>query len=123
VFLLIAQIAIQMQHLRLRSLYYARLISLVIFIVSLAFFLAGMSIFALRYFAYLEWLYGLMVGGVMFAMFRIRPALQVFSRFAVSLAAGAIFLVRVNASEWQYGPGNNNLLSWDFFQVADLVDR
>lgn len=123
VFLIIAQIAIQMQHLRLRSLYYARLLALVIFIASLVFFLVGMPLFALRYFAYLEWLYGLMVGGVLFALFRDRPALRVFSQFAVSLAAAAILLARVNASEWQYGPGNNNLVSWDFFQVADLVGR
>jgi len=123
VFLVIAQFAIQMQHLGFRSLYYGRLAFLAIFIVSLGFFLIGLPLFALRYFAYLEWLYGLMVGGVMFALFRNRPALRVFSRFAVSLAAAAILLGRINASEWQYGPGNNNLLSWDFFEVAELVAR
>jgi hypothetical protein len=122
-FLIIAQFAIQMQHLRFRSLYYARLLALLIYIVSLGFFLAGLPLFALRYFAYLEWLYGLMVGGVMFALFRNRPGLRVFSRFAVSLAAAAIFIGRVGASEWTYGPGNNNLLSWDFFEVAELVAR
>jgi hypothetical protein len=26
-------------------------------------------------------------------------------------------------SEWMYGPGDNYLLTWDFFQVSQLVSR
>lgn len=122
-FLVVAHFAIQRQHLGLRSLYYARLAFLVIFLVSLGFFVFGVPLFALRYFAYLEWLYGLLVGGVMFTMFRRRPELQVFVRFTVSLAAAAILIARIATAEWMYGPGDNNLVNWDFFQVAQLVSR
>jgi EpsG family len=122
-FFLIAHIAIQWQHLRLRSLYYARLMFLAIYLTSLGFFLIGIPLFALRYFAYLEWLYGLMVGGIMFAVFRNSPQMRVFARFTVSVAAAAILVARIANSEWMYGPGNNSLLNWDFFQVAELVAR
>jgi hypothetical protein len=122
-FLIIAHVAIQRQHLRLRSLYYARLVFLVIYIVSLGFYAIGIALFALRYFAYLEWLYGLLVGGVMFTVFRGRPELRVFARFTVSLLAVAVLIARVATAEWVYGPGDNNLVSWDFFQVAQLVSR
>ncbi|HMK86680.1 MAG TPA: EpsG family protein [Steroidobacteraceae bacterium] len=121
--LLITHLAIRAQRLHLSSLYYARVASVTIFIASLGFFFAGLPLFALRYFAYLEWLYGLMVGGILFSLFRNRPELRVFVRFVVSLAAAAIFVGRVAASEWTYGPGNNSLLSWDFFEVAQLVSR
>jgi hypothetical protein len=122
-FFIVAQIAIQRQHLRLRSLYYARLVFLTIFIVSFGFFILGVPLFALRYFAYLEWLYGLLVGGMMISMFRDRPELRVFARFTVSLAAAAILIARIATAEWVYGPGDNNLVSWDFFQVAQLTSR
>jgi hypothetical protein len=122
-FFVIAHIAIQMQHLRLRSLYYARLAFLTVYAICLGFFLLGIPLFALRYFAYLEWLYGLMVGGMMFTLFRNSPEFRVFARFAISLAAAAILIGRVATSEWMYGPNDNNLLSWDFFQLAQLVSR
>jgi hypothetical protein len=80
-------------------------------------------LFALRYFAYLEWLYGLMLGAILFNLFRDRPALKTFTRFAVALAAAAILTVRVGVSEWTYGPGDNYLLEWDYFEVAQLVSR
>jgi hypothetical protein len=96
---------------------------LVIYIVSLGFYAIGVALFALRYFAYLEWLYGLLVGGAMFTLFRDRPQLRVFARFTVSLLALAVLIARVATAEWVYGPGDNNLVSWDFFQVAQLVSR
>jgi EpsG-like putative glucosyltransferase len=123
IFLLIAHVTINAQHLRLKSLYYARIAYLTIFIASLGFFLLGLPIFALRYFAYIEWLYGLMVGGMVLTLFLNRPELKVFARFVVSLVAAAILVGRITVAEWVYGPGNNNLLSWDFFEVAQLVSR
>jgi hypothetical protein len=122
-FFLVTHIVIQVQHLRLRSLYYARLLFASIFLTSFGFFLLGIPLFALRYFAYLEWLYGLLVGGMMFALFRDSPPMRVFARFTVSLAAAVILVARIATSEWVYGPGDNNLVSWDFFQVAELVSR
>lgn len=122
-FFVIAHIAIQMQHLRLKSFHYARVAFLTIYALSLAFFIVGLPLFALRYFVYLEWLYGLMVGGIMFTLFQRSPGLQVFARFSVGLAAAAILIVRINASDFMYGPGDNHLLSWDFFQVAQLISR
>jgi hypothetical protein len=122
-FLVIAHVAISAQHLRLRSLHYARIAYIAIFVASLGFFVIGLPLFALRYFAYIEWLYGLMLGGVMFSLFLSRPQLRVFARLVVSLAAAAILVGRVSVAEWVYGPGDNNLLSWDFFQVAQLVSR
>jgi hypothetical protein len=120
---LIAHITIEAQQLRLKSLYYARLAFLAIYIVSLGFFILEFRLFALRYFAYLEWLYGLMLGAILFNLFRDRPALKTFTRFAVALAAAAILTVRVGVSEWTYGPGDNYLLEWDYFEVAQLVSR
>ncbi len=119
----IAFVAIEMQHLRHKSLHYARLAFLATYILSLGFFILGLPLFALRYFAYLEWLYGIMVGAIMFTWFRHRPALQMFARFTLCLAAATILVVRVGVAEWMYGPGDNYLLSWDFFQVTQLVSR
>jgi hypothetical protein len=122
-FFLVAHAAIQFERISLPSIYYARIAFLAIYILSLGFFILGLPLFALRYFAYLEWLYGLMLGAIMFGLFRNRPGLQVFCRFAVCLAASAILIERITVSEWLYGPGDNYLLSWDFFQVAQLVTR
>jgi hypothetical protein len=120
---LTTHIVIQWERIRLRSIYYARLAFFVIYILSLGFFVLGLPLFALRYFAYLEWLYGLLVGAVMFGMFRNSPPMQMFVRFAVCIAASAILIARINVSEWKYGPGDNNFMSWDFLQVAQLVGR
>jgi hypothetical protein len=122
-FFLIAHYAIQLNQLRLRSLTYARLAFISIFLLSLGYYVLGIQVYALRYFAYLEWLYGLMLGAIMFTMFRNHRGLQVFARVTVSLAAAAILIARIAAAEWLYGPGDNYLLSWDFFQVAQLVSR
>jgi hypothetical protein len=122
-FLVIAHVAINAQRLRLRSLYYARIVFATIFLSSLGFFLIGLPLFALRYFAYIEWLYGLMVGGIMLSVLSNRGELRVFARVIVTLAAAAILVERITVAEWVYGPGDNNLLSWDFFQVAQLVSR
>jgi hypothetical protein len=91
--------------------------------LSLGFFFLGLALDALRYFVYLEWLYGLMVGAMIFAWFRNSPGLRVMTRFAVSLAAAAILVGRIATSEWMYGPGDNYLLNWDFLQVSKLVSR
>jgi hypothetical protein len=123
VFFLVVQLAIRMQKLRSRTVHYARLIFLVVFMLSLGFFFLGLALDALRYFVYLEWLYGLMVGAMIFAWFRNSPGLQVMTRFAVSLAAAAILVGRIGTSEWMYGPGDNYLLNWDFLQVSKLVSR
>ena len=123
IFFVIAQIVVKIHHIDVKSIYYARVAFLVIYILSLGFFILGISLFALRYFAYLEWLYGLMVGGIMFAAFRNSAGLQMFARFTLSLAAAVILIVRISGAEWMYGPGDNHFLSWDFFQVAQLVSR
>lgn len=122
-FFLIAVTAIRVQRLRVNSLYYASLAFVTVYLVSLGFFLLGLPLFALRYFAYLEWLYGLMVGSIMYTWFRDRAPLRMYSRFTVSLAAAAILVERITVSEWMYGPGDNLLLGWGFFQVTQLVSR
>ncbi len=122
-FFVIAEIGIRFQHLRLRSLHYARLAFLAIYLLSLGFFIVGLPLYALRYFAYLEWLYGLLLAAIIFDVFRNRPGLQVFFRFTVCLAAAAILVERITVSEYMFGPGDNYLLSWDFFQVAQLISR
>ena len=122
-FFIIAQIAVKLQHMRVISIHYASVAFLVIYILSLGFYILGLPLFALRYFAYLEWLYGLMVCGIMFHAFRHSPGLQMFARFTLCLAASAILIGRISVAEWVYGPGDNNFLSWDFFQVAQLVSR
>jgi EpsG family len=122
-FFIIAQIAVQMQRLRIDSLYYGRLCFVTIYVLSLGFFIVGLPLFALRYFAYLEWLYGLMVGAIMYTWFRQTPPLRMYARLTVSLAAAAILVERITVSEWMYGPGDNYLLGWGFFQVTQLVSR
>jgi hypothetical protein len=122
-FFVIANVAIRVQHLRLKSLHYTRLAFLAIYILSLGFFSVGLPLYALRYFAYLEWLYALLLGAIIFHLFRDHPGLRVFFRFTVCLAAAAILVERITVSEYMFGPGDNYLLSWDFFQVAQLVSR
>jgi hypothetical protein len=122
-FFVTAHIAIEIQHIRLKSLLYARLAFVAIYTLSLGFYILGLQLYALRYFAYLEWLYGLMLGSIIFTLFRDHRGMRVFARFTVSLVAVAILVARISASEWMYGPGNNYLLSWDYFQVTQLVSR
>jgi hypothetical protein len=122
-FFLIAWSAIKIQKLRSKAVHYATVIFLTIFVLSLGFYFLGLTTYALRYFIYLEWLYGLMVGAIMFTWFRSAPGLRVLARFAVSLAAAAILVTRIAVSEWMYGPGDNYLLTWDYFQVSQLVSR
>lgn len=122
-FFLVTHIIIQSQRIRLRSIYYARLAYFIIYILSLGFFVLGLQLFALRYFAYLEWLYGLLVGAILFGLFRRSPPLQVFTRASVCIAATIILIARINFSEWRYGPGDNYLLNWNFLQVFQLIGR
>jgi len=123
VFFLIAQSGIKMQKLRSRTVYYATRMFVAVYALSLGFFVLGLALFALRYFIYLEWLYGLLVGAMLFNWFRGAAGMQVMTRFAVSMAATAILVARIMTSEWMYGPGDNYLLTWDFFQVSQLVSR
>ena len=122
-FYLVAHAAIQMQRLRFRSFYYARVLFIVIYVLSLGFFVLGVKLFALRYIAYLEWLYGLLAGGIMFSMFKNRPALQVIARFTVAMAAAGFLVMRITVSTFMFGPGDNAFLSWNFFDVVQLVSR
>jgi hypothetical protein len=123
VYFLIANYAIHVQRLKLRSLHYARVAFGAIYFLSLGFFILGIQLFALRYFAYLEWIYGLMLAGITFRLFERSAGLQVLSRFTVAAAAAAILVVRVAVGPWMYGPGDNYMLSWNYLQVTQLVSR
>ena len=92
------------------SIYYARLAFHAVNILSFGFFVLGLPLCALRYFAYLERLYGLMVGAIIFTWFRNRPVIRMYAWLSVSLAAAVIRIERIAVSEWMYGPGDNNLL-------------
>jgi hypothetical protein len=120
---LIAHIAIQRLHLHLKSLYYARIAFVAVYVLSLGFFALGLRVFALRYFAYLELLYGLMVGAIMFNMFSGRPRLQAIARLTVAIAAAGILITRITLSEFSYGAGDNYFLSWNFFEVMQSFSR
>ncbi len=120
---IVAHIAIQMRHLHLKSLYYARIAFIAVYVLSLGFFVLGLPLFALRYFAYLEWLYGLLVGAIMFKMFDSKPRVQVIARLTVAIAAAGILITRIALSEFSYGAGDNYFLSWNFFEVMQSFAR
>lgn len=118
---IVAHIAIQRLHLHLKSLYYARIAFVVIYVLSLGFYVLSLKLFALRYFAYLELIYGLMVGAIMFNMFAARPRLQAIARLTVAMAAAGILIARITVSEFSYGAADNYFLSWNFFEVMESL--
>lgn len=120
---LVAQAIIVLQRVSMPSVYYARSMYLAVYVFSLGFYVLELRLFALRYFAYLEWIYGLLVAAILVKLLRNQPGLRVFARLMVAIAAATILVARIAAAEWHYGAGDNNLLAWDFFEVTGLMVR
>lgn len=97
--------------------YYSGLAFVATFLTSVGFFLLGLELLAFRYFVYLEWLYGLIVGAVLVSMQRGHRALRFIATSALSLAGAALFVLRVSRSPWEYGSGGTGLFLSDFFSV------
>lgn len=104
-----------------RVLHYMSLAYGLIFALSAAFFLVGLRVLALRYFAYLEWLFGLVVAGLLCTVPRSRLGLHLLSRWTVCFASTAILLLRIHYSEWVYGLEQTELFAQSLLEVSYFV--
>jgi hypothetical protein len=104
-----------------RYVHYTKLTFVIVYGLSLGFFIIGIRLFALRYLGYLEWLFGLMLGGILHAMPRERLGRYFFSRWAVIGAAALILLMRVERAPWTYGGVQAEIFFMDFFALMQSL--
>ncbi len=98
---------------------YVILAFIVIFTISASFFMLDVNLLALRYFLYLEWLYGLMLGAALSASLRDPRGVGVIARGLAFVLVALVLLRRIDTAPWTYGRGD--VLTWDFFQVMGLL--
>jgi len=104
-----------------RTAYYIGLAFCVPFLISAACFIVGFPVLALRYYVYLEWLFGAMIATLLMAIPRRYVGIYLFSRLGVCAAAMLIFLLRIQSSSWSYGPGGSRLLVEDPVSVSEYI--
>ncbi len=105
------------------SRHYVTMAVLAVFSLSLGFFLLGARLFALRYFVYLEWLFGLMIGAILHALPRTRLGVQQFARWALCAASVAIFVLRIQGAPWAYAGERVGIFSRNFFDLVAAVGQ
>jgi hypothetical protein len=101
--------------------YYARLAFTVIFVISLAFFVLDVRLLALRYFDYLECLFGLILANILCSMPRERVVLPLFTRWGVCFVSVMILVWRVFTAPWNYGPGELDTFMADLPTLAGML--
>jgi len=100
-----------------RYVHYSKLTFLLVYSLSVGFFVIGIRLFALRYLAYLEWLFGLMLGGILHAMPRERLGRFFFSRWAVIFLTLLIFIGRLQTAPWTYAGSRGEVLAASYFEL------
>ena len=85
---------------------YVILAFLIVISISLSFFVLGLNLFALRYFVYLEWLYGVLFGAMLSEALDGSLGAGALTRAAVFALAAAVLLWRVHGAPWNYGDGD-----------------
>ena len=101
--------------------YYISVAFGIVFTVSLVFFLAGLPLLSLRYYMYLEWLFGPALAGILCAIPRRNPLSYIGSRWALCAVALLIFLIRIHNSAWSYGPGQSAIFTEDAVQLTQYM--
>jgi hypothetical protein len=104
-----------------RSDYYVALAFVVTLFISGSFFVIHQEELALRYFFYLEWLYVPLVAAILCAVPRRHLMAYLGSRWLISCAAVCIFVVRVYTSTWNFGPGNEQILTMNAREVMEYI--
>lgn len=106
-----------------KIVYYVAIAFALAGLISGTFFFGGFGLVALRYFSYVEWLAGLMVGIMLCAIPRHRINLYLLSRWFVSGLATVILLVRIGSATWSYGPGGSNIFLLNAYDLSSYLGR
>ena len=106
-----------------RFRHYVSLAFSVIFILSVGFFVVGFGTLAVRYFVYLEWLFGLLAAGTLFAIPTVHLGLSLLSRWLVLTVATLVFFLRIHTGSWTYGAGDSSLFNANLMGVVSFVAR
>lgn len=101
--------------------HYSKQVFCIVFTLSLGFFIIGIRLFALRYLAYLEWVFGPMLGGILHSMPRERLGRYFFSRWAVIALTVMIFVMRVHGAPWTYGGQHAEILATSYFELIPAL--
>lgn len=101
--------------------HYVALAFISIYVISLGFFLLGIGLFALRYFAYLEWLFGLMLATILMSLPHRRWGIDQFARWGLCLVALAVFVVRLRGSPWAYAGEHEEVLGRSLFFIINAA--
>ena len=105
-------------HFRLLLLAYGTILA-----ISAAYFVVGFSLLALRYFAYLEWLYALLVAELLCMVPRRHTSAYLLSRWGVCAVATCTLVLRIDASGWAYGGGGASIFVASAPEVAAYLGR
>ena len=101
--------------------YYSRLAFVVIFTISLAFFVLNVHLLALRYFDYTECLFGLLLANILRSMSRERLLSMLLSYWAVCAASAMIIFWRVYVAPWDYGTGQLDTFTAGLPELASML--
>jgi hypothetical protein len=104
-----------------RYVHYSNLGFVLVYTLSFGFFVIGIRLFALRYLAYLEWLFGPMLGGILHVLPTERVGWFVLSRWLLVAVTVSIFVARLETAPWQYANIHAEVLGLNFFALVAAI--